>query len=232
MKAIGLVRVSTTMQASEGVSLEAQAAKIRAYCAMADLDLVEIIVEAGKSGKAGGNGSLMRTLPVALAYGPQERLMLHQAARLSAMTHWDSQAETACIVYCLWVENILEGHTLQSGWDYAVSAAKVHACRSGETAEFPGGKCLPGEEPAICASRECLEETGLCVVPVRELMQVEHEYPHGLLSLHFWLCRPEADDAVRVEHRGFAWVPADGLANQRFPEANREVVEMLISGQR
>ncbi|HVW01945.1 MAG TPA: NUDIX domain-containing protein [Planctomycetaceae bacterium] len=98
-------------------------------------------------------------------------------------------------------------------------------------AEFPGGKCLPGEEPAICASRECLEETGLCVVPVRELMQVEHEYPHGLLSLHFWLCRPEADDAVRFEHRGFAWVPADGLANQRFPEANREVVEMLISGQ-
>ena len=50
-KAIGYVRVSTTEQATEGISLDNQKAKIRAYCALNDLDLIEIIEDAGKSGK-------------------------------------------------------------------------------------------------------------------------------------------------------------------------------------
>src|SRR4051812_25514573 len=50
-----------------------------------------------RSGKAAGNGSLMRTLPVALGYADSEE-MLRQSARLSAMTHWDPQAEVGCAV--------------------------------------------------------------------------------------------------------------------------------------
>jgi hypothetical protein len=37
MKAIGYIRVSTEGQATEGVSLDAQSAKIRAYCELNDL---------------------------------------------------------------------------------------------------------------------------------------------------------------------------------------------------
>ncbi len=48
-KAIGYIRVSTEGQATEGVSLDAQSAKIRAYCELNDLELVEIICDAGKS---------------------------------------------------------------------------------------------------------------------------------------------------------------------------------------
>jgi mutator protein MutT len=99
-------------------------------------------------------------------------------------------------------------------------------------AEFPGGKCLPGEDPAACACRECKEETGLAVIAVRELSQIEHEYPHGRLVLHFWLCRPERAADVQSEHQGFEWVSAAGLAEHRFPEANRGVLETLMSGQR
>ena len=51
MKAIGYIRVSTDEQAREGISLENQKAKITAYCELNDLDLVEIIEDAGKSGK-------------------------------------------------------------------------------------------------------------------------------------------------------------------------------------
>jgi site-specific DNA recombinase len=51
MKGIGYVRVSTDEQAREGISLENQKAKITAYCELNDLDLVEIIEDAGKSGK-------------------------------------------------------------------------------------------------------------------------------------------------------------------------------------
>jgi site-specific DNA recombinase len=51
MKAIGYVRVSTEEQAREGISLDNQRAKITAYCELNELELVEIIEDAGKSGK-------------------------------------------------------------------------------------------------------------------------------------------------------------------------------------
>ncbi|OPY71008.1 MAG: DNA-invertase hin [Syntrophorhabdaceae bacterium PtaU1.Bin034] len=51
MKAVGYVRVSTDEQAREGISLENQRAKIEAYCELHDLTLVEILEDAGKSGK-------------------------------------------------------------------------------------------------------------------------------------------------------------------------------------
>lgn len=50
-KAVGYIRVSTTEQANEGISLDNQRAKIAAYCALQDLELVSIIEDAGKSGK-------------------------------------------------------------------------------------------------------------------------------------------------------------------------------------
>jgi len=51
MKAIGYIRVSTEDQAREGVSLDNQEAKIKAYCELKDMDLIEIIQDAGISAK-------------------------------------------------------------------------------------------------------------------------------------------------------------------------------------
>jgi site-specific DNA recombinase len=48
---VGYVRVSTSGQAQDGFSLEMQEAKIRAYCQFNDLELSEVIVDAGISGK-------------------------------------------------------------------------------------------------------------------------------------------------------------------------------------
>ena len=50
MKAIGYVRVSTGKQADEGVSLEAQKAKIQAWCTANDCELVAVFTDAGISG--------------------------------------------------------------------------------------------------------------------------------------------------------------------------------------
>lgn len=52
MKAIGYIRVSTERQVDEGVSLEAQRAKIEAYCSLHDYELVAIHEDAGISGKS------------------------------------------------------------------------------------------------------------------------------------------------------------------------------------
>ena len=49
-KAIGYIRVSTQDQAAEGVSLEAQRAKIAAWCAVNDYELVAVFEDAGISG--------------------------------------------------------------------------------------------------------------------------------------------------------------------------------------
>lgn len=49
MRAVGYVRVSTTKQADEGVSLAAQEAKVRAYCDLYGYELVDVQVDAGAS---------------------------------------------------------------------------------------------------------------------------------------------------------------------------------------
>jgi protein-tyrosine phosphatase len=63
----------------------------------------------------------MRTLPVALAYS-DETEMLRQSARLSAMTHWDAQAEVCCAIYCLWISHLLAGQSRHNAWRKALAA--------------------------------------------------------------------------------------------------------------
>jgi site-specific DNA recombinase len=52
MKTVGYVRVSTDKQADRGVSLDAQAEKIRAMAVVHNADLVDIIVDGGESAKS------------------------------------------------------------------------------------------------------------------------------------------------------------------------------------
>ena len=52
MKTIGYVRVSTDKQADRGVSLEAQAEKIRAMAVVHNAELLDIIVDGGESAKS------------------------------------------------------------------------------------------------------------------------------------------------------------------------------------
>ncbi len=49
--ALGYARVSTDEQAREGVSLDAQRSRIRAYCEAKDLELVDMLTDDGISGK-------------------------------------------------------------------------------------------------------------------------------------------------------------------------------------
>ncbi len=50
MKAIGYTRCSTHEQADSGLGLDAQAERVRAYCAMKGLEVVDLITDAGESG--------------------------------------------------------------------------------------------------------------------------------------------------------------------------------------
>jgi DNA invertase Pin-like site-specific DNA recombinase len=62
MKVVGYGRVSTEEQAELGVSLEAQQVKLAAYASLYDLELVEVIVDAGVSAKSFNRLGLQRAL--------------------------------------------------------------------------------------------------------------------------------------------------------------------------
>ena len=93
-------------------------------------------------------------------------------------------------------------------------------------AEFPGGKCAPGEPSEVCAVRECLEETGLRVDAVRPLVTTNWQYPHAAVRLHFWLCQPVSHAAPRSP---FRWVTPAELARLQFPEANAAILALLMA---
>jgi ADP-ribosyl-[dinitrogen reductase] hydrolase len=53
-----------------------------------------------RTGRTAGNGSLMRTAPVALAYLDDEAALVEAARTVSELTHFDPEAGDACVLWC------------------------------------------------------------------------------------------------------------------------------------
>jgi len=81
-KTIAYLRVSTDKQADKGVSLEAQQEKARAYASLYDLDLVDVIVDAGESAKTLDRPGLQRALSL-LKTGQADALLVVKLDRLT-----------------------------------------------------------------------------------------------------------------------------------------------------
>lgn len=83
MRAIGYIRVSTEGQATEGVSLEAQAERIERYCDYAGFELVGVVEDAGISGgKNRGRAGFVELLERVEA-GEVGALVVYRLDRLS-----------------------------------------------------------------------------------------------------------------------------------------------------
>jgi ADP-ribosylglycohydrolase len=84
-------------------------------------------LEAGLDGEgANGNGSLMRTLPVALYFSKQRRRMLNAAHEVSALTHAHPRSQMCCGIYCLVASYLLEGAQKREAVEAAVRYAGAH----------------------------------------------------------------------------------------------------------
>jgi DNA invertase Pin-like site-specific DNA recombinase len=81
-RTIAYLRVSTDKQADRGVSLDAQRAKVKAYAELYDLELAEVIVDAGESAKSLDRPGLKRALGV-LKTGDAEALLVVKLDRLT-----------------------------------------------------------------------------------------------------------------------------------------------------
>jgi site-specific DNA recombinase len=82
MKTIGYVRVSTDKQADRGVSLEAQAEKIRAMAVVHNAKLVDIIVDGGESAKSLNRPGMARLLTMVDA-GEVQTVIIAKLDRLT-----------------------------------------------------------------------------------------------------------------------------------------------------
>jgi site-specific DNA recombinase len=85
MKAVGYVRVSTEGQAQDGISLDAQRARIEAYCTANDYRLVGLHVDAGISGcRADNRPGLQEALTSACQH--KAALVVYSLSRLARST--------------------------------------------------------------------------------------------------------------------------------------------------
>ena len=85
MKAVGYIRVSTSGQAVDGVSLDAQRAKIEAWAELSGYELVAVYEDAGLSGKRADNrAGLQGALNAACA--EKAALVVYSLSRLARST--------------------------------------------------------------------------------------------------------------------------------------------------
>lgn len=81
-RTVAYLRVSTERQAEQGVSLDAQRSKVRAYAELFELDLVAIEVDAGSSAKSLARPALERALSK-LRSGEADALLVVKLDRLT-----------------------------------------------------------------------------------------------------------------------------------------------------
>ena len=92
--------------------------------------------------------------------------------------------------------------------------------------EFPGGKVHVSETHAEALGRELFEELDIVAEVGEVVHQVTHAYPEKVVELHFYRCgfggvpKPMMGQEMR-------WVPRAELAALPFPEADRDLVQLL-----
>jgi site-specific DNA recombinase len=111
MKAIGYVRVSTEDQAREGVSIDNQMEKIKAYATVKDLELVAIVEDPGRSGKDLEREGIKKALD-ALTAGEAEALIIYKLDRLTRSTK-----DLLNLVYDFFIPNDIALHSISENLD-------------------------------------------------------------------------------------------------------------------
>lgn len=93
--------------------------------------------------------------------------------------------------------------------------------------EFPGGKREPGETLEECLLRELMEETAIRAVIAKPLAPIPHDYPHGRILLHPFLCSHLEGDAQPLECQRLQWVLPHQLRDFSFPPANAPLIREI-----
>jgi ADP-ribosyl-[dinitrogen reductase] hydrolase len=95
-----------------------------------------------------GNGSLMRTLPLALWHKGSDEELVADSFKQSGVTHGHPRSRICCAVYCLWARYILQESL--NPWDQAIKKFnEIFDANSPEHVEFETKIIPPNEEYEI-----------------------------------------------------------------------------------
>nr|WP_083667387.1 ADP-ribosylglycohydrolase family protein [Mycobacterium sp. SP-6446] len=98
-----------------------------------------------RTGRTAGNGSLMRTAPVALAFLDDVSALTETARTVSELTHFDPEAGDACVLWCLAIRHAILTGTVDAriGLRHLPAdrrdtwAARLDAAENAKPADFP-----------------------------------------------------------------------------------------------
>ena len=95
--------------------------------------------------------------------------------------------------------------------------------------EFPGGKIEQGETAEQALNREMLEEIGIEVKSTKLLLQTHHNYPDQSVFLIAFEITEFDGQPQGKEGQTIRWVMSKELTQFQFPDANRVIVETVMT---
>ncbi|MBU2897010.1 8-oxo-dGTP diphosphatase MutT [Vibrio hepatarius] len=95
--------------------------------------------------------------------------------------------------------------------------------------EFPGGKVEDQETTVQAIIRELDEEVGIQVTKQSLFEHLEYDYPDKSLSFDFILVTDFEKQPFGKEGQQGKWVSITELSDYEFPEANRSIVDRVVS---
>jgi mutator protein MutT len=97
--------------------------------------------------------------------------------------------------------------------------------------EFPGGKIDPDESHTAALTREIREELDVDIEVGELAYHTTHAYPDVTVVLYFYRCRLLGTPRPLLGQE-MRWVAREDLATLGFPAADKELIELLTSGDR
>ena len=152
-KVIGYVRVSTQEQVRDGVSLEMQEERIRAYCTLTGLDNLEIISDRGVSGFKASRPGFQKL--ITRCFKDAKMVIVYDLSRLSR-----SVRDTLAFVEDVLGKHGVEFVSLQNDIDTTSPMGKVFLTISATFNQFYRDEISHKTKAAMSHKRSRKEKTG------------------------------------------------------------------------